>query len=368
MNLQQSLRSARVATRAPGFTILEILVVLGIIVILVALLLPNVRVSREAARRMSCSNNFKQIGLAFHNYHSAYDRLPMAMGTSDCLDAIHQANGNRLSGLVAIVPFVEATALWEQISNPSQFAGVHYPPMGPSPQNNDYEPWRTQITTFVCPSSPAVPSPLGITSYTFVIGDVAEHLHEPDSSRGATASRRVTRFRIVLDGLANTLLMSEIGNSLDDRAITGSCASEMPLEWLAKPSRAGELTDPNRPNFFSQDVPLDKAGRGSAWADGSAGVALVNTILPPNSPNLMITSDARDHGYFSAASFHQGGCHVLMADGAVKFITSSIDCGDQDQPPFSPRDRSDSEPVASPYGLWGALGTAAGNESLENSF
>ena len=106
-----------------AFTLVELLVVIAIIGVLVGLLLPAVQAAREAARRMSCSNNFKQLGLALHKYHSAYKRLPMqAGGTKQSLPSpnIAPPGSNRLnlSWLVGLAPFIEQQALWEQISRP----------------------------------------------------------------------------------------------------------------------------------------------------------------------------------------------------------------------------------------------------------
>ena len=120
-----------------GFTLVELLVVIAIIGVLVGLLLPAVQAAREAARRMSCSNNFKQIGLAMHNYHSAYKQLPMqGVGTDSPGSSnpgigvtgptanwwanYNHSNAWRLSALVGMTPFIEQQAIWEEISNPSQ--------------------------------------------------------------------------------------------------------------------------------------------------------------------------------------------------------------------------------------------------------
>ena len=116
-----------------GFTLVELLVVIAIIGVLVGLLLPAVQAAREAARRMSCSNNFKQIGLGIHNYHSAFKRIP-AHGIGTVATPSHNrawwqesaagngtllVNNRRLSTLVGILPFVEQQAIWEQIANPN---------------------------------------------------------------------------------------------------------------------------------------------------------------------------------------------------------------------------------------------------------
>ncbi len=143
-----------------GFTLVELLVVIAIIGVMVGLLLPAVQAAREAARRMSCGNNIKQIGLGLHNYHAAYNTLPMHCGGT----ASGPVNNVReLSWLVGLTPFVEQQALWEQISNPFRAtSGFVFPPMGTGPRctlaqqaANRYEPWMTEIPGFRCPSDPA---------------------------------------------------------------------------------------------------------------------------------------------------------------------------------------------------------------------
>lgn len=183
MNRRRSMR---------GFTLVELLVVIAIIGVLVGLLLPAVQAAREAARRMSCSNNFKQIGLAVHNYHSAYNQLPKFSGGTYQWQGggmiNHRpptaTNSNNLGFLVGLTPFFEQQALWEQISNPlvDPISGLPFPAMGPNPSkdlggsnghgNFRYEPWFSEIPTLRCPSDPGVGLPAqGRTNYAGSLGD-----------------------------------------------------------------------------------------------------------------------------------------------------------------------------------------------------
>lgn len=349
--------------RPRGFTLLELVVVLIIIGALIALLLPATRSSREAARRMSCSNNLKQIGLAFRNYHDIAGHLPAAMaGTGNGLSD-GEGNANRLSGLVALLPYLEQQALWEQISNPMTVDSVHFPAMGPAPWIENYPPWSTELSVFRCASDGGRQTDLGRKNYAFCIGDAAREIHEPTHVRGVFACRTATRLQDVSDGESNTIAMAEIGTSID-RVTIGHYAIGRTTEVLDKPSICLSVVDLLRSQSYLPKVPLGSPGRGGSWADGAAGIGLFNTILPPNSPSCAVGNNAAVDGLYSAGSHHYGGANVLMADSGVRFISQSIDSGNLGQAVLTD-DQLATPPAPSPYGIWGALGTATGEDSLE---
>ena len=404
--------------RRAGFTLVELLVVIAIIGVLVGLLLPAVQAAREAARRMSCSNNFKQIGLGLHNYHSAYKNLPKsAGGTFRSPIGNNFSNRNWLSWMVGTLPFVEQQPLWEQISNPfnrNRSGAIRNPPwpaMGPVPWHQNYQPWLTSVPTYRCPSDPIEPDRrrVAFSNYTACTGDAifeqqhsgindwgVENLngtwgHEAATrwGRGVFRQRVFTKFRDIKDGLANTVMAGE--NIVGDRTWRASATMVILGNnvWDQPPSYARQqgMFDPERPTHVNitpgnQGTVLTTGGtprydgnpnhqRGRRWSDGRPMYATFHTILPPNSYNIQ-----RWHGgggAFCASSYHQGGAHVLMADGAVQFITDSIEAGDQNQVPWGRRDNVNDIPInaqagrESPYGLWGALGTRSGAEQVEAS-
>ena len=406
-----------------GFTLVELLVVIAIIGILVGLLLPAVQAAREAARRMSCSNNFKQIGLALHNYHSAYKQLPMQAGGTGWRDATGLPynfgssqgppghNRLELSALVPLTPFMEQQAIWEVVSNPFQIqvgsaAGQFYNPMGPNPAMSlgrhsnvgRYDPWLTEIPTLRCPSDPGRGLPAqGRANYGFCMGDALHRSnnglganngtragsgrarHVQASCRGVFVPRKDTKFRDILDGLANTIAMGELSTDLGDFHMT---TVPLPVgqvngnDMRFDPPYAGicpEFLDPERPTFWDpvhHPTILAQLGqedrRGFKWARGRPLYTGVYTILPPNSP-VCVNNSPQNFGTFGPSSRHQGGAHVLMADGAVIFMTDSIESGDRFAKPVH-RDSvaPDALPGAqSPYGLWGALGTRASREVIQ---
>lgn len=398
-----------------GFTLVELLVVIAIIGVLVGLLLPAVQAAREAARRMSCSNNFKQIGLAIHNYHSAYQQLPIhgsgtepATGRNIWSDR-NETSNRRLSFLVGILPFMEQQALWEQISNPSTVrtdgdlsavrgvVGNPWNAMGPTPEEINYIPWFTNIPALRCPSDPGVGLPaLGRTNYVANLGDSfvsgrdgaleirngepvpyvenqAFALEARAKNRGFFKIHQSSRFRDILDGLSNTICAGEIATDLGDndtRTIgydIGGGSSESNI--YENPSHCSDdttpLIDPERPQFWNASTNLYDtiAGRGYRWAEYLPNFGGFYTVLSPNSETCGISLTSSTLG--STSSRHQGGTHVLMGDGAVKFVTDSIEAGNARAEMIWSGNRPG---AASPYGLWGALGTRASKEVISEEF
>ncbi|WP_404309033.1 DUF1559 family PulG-like putative transporter [Neorhodopirellula lusitana] len=409
-------------SKPTGFTLVELLVVIAIIGVLVGLLLPAVQAAREAARRMSCSNNFKQIGLGLHNYHSAYKSLP-ANGAGTRGEGAHwfwgdrdQGNQHRLSYLVGLTPFVEQQALWEQISNPmiGRIDGTAndpggttpWPALGPTPEEIQYIPWSTELPTLRCPSDPGTGLPaLGRTNYAACLGDsipwsargyidirgqvgTAFETNKSYSEktranlRGTFVTLMPTKFRDVLDGLSNTIACGEIVTDLGDKDVrtsfpkaAGGVTAESTI--TANPSACRDdgtpMIDPERPQFWHANTTMGATAysRGYHWSDALPAYSGCFTILPPNRESCTWNKDqpSWETGTLGMSSRHQGGAHVLMGDGAVKFITDSIEAGDSRAGMVEYQKTGTRAPGSkSPYGLWGSLGTRASREVIEEEF
>ena len=371
--------------KAKAFTLVELLVVIAIIGVLVGLLLPAVQQAREAARRMSCSNNLRQVGLAVMNYESTYKLIPtLAGGSNTGFGGAEEFNNQgRISALPSLLPFMEQIPLYNQIMNgfPVTTRSNRQIPGGPAPWvtlDGGYTPWRTQVPTLRCPSDPGRAATqdtnaIGRTNYGFCVGDTIEGAHwdwSTNGNRGMFQARYNRALRDATDGLSNTVLMAEIATDSGAKTVRG---------WTVNGIGGSDLN----PSLCLATVKgidylpayLNQVGnwRGSRWTDGATTLTSVNTILPPNSPSCMTFGYPNDWdwGNNSASSYHPGGVHICLGDASVTFIANSIDTGDLTKraPRFDNQTNSGETVITkSPFGVWGSMGTRNGGEVVPADF
>lgn len=312
-----------------AFTLVELLVVIAIIGVLVGLLLPAVQAAREAARRMSCSNNLKQLGLALHNHESTFGHVP-AWGREFALSDTYAASGNPYFALTGdarkpfgalgqLLPFLEQTNLIGLFDLKKPLIDpVNLAPPFPGGMNDPAS--YSTVPVFICPSTPSVPSdygayfaPLGFPSGTPMPMPRTDYaplrgLHPSLSScvglSGRTHNAMLgsddivrhfkVKFRDVTDGLSNTICFIEV-------------AGKQQVFFRGR-GVGGQFTL----NSFYGDWNIARHARGLSGADPSqpqqAGCSAINVL------NI-------DNPY----AFHPGGVQNVRGDGSVQFLTESVD-------------------------------------------
>ena len=296
-----------------GFTLIELLVVIAIIAILVALLLPAVQQAREAARRSTCKNNLKQIGLAVHNYHDTFSVFPMGYLSGDGANAT-SPNFQGWGWGSMILPQLEQAALYKSL-------GVGIGPLDPCGNANHRTLARTQLPVYRCPSDngselnsqwrfapPGSATDCGAdgdiatSNYIGNLGDTFIGLNDlalkEASARGNGTLFRASGLRMadITDGTTNTLFVGE-----RDAGRTG--ADALPYHrggvWTGKQSR----------------------GTGNSAGNTERGSILMAT--QHTNGTLTRTINGTDKDSFS--SLHTGGAQFMLADGSVRFISENIE-------------------------------------------
>ncbi|WP_166830221.1 DUF1559 domain-containing protein [Thalassoroseus pseudoceratinae] len=311
-----------------GFTLIELLVVIAIIAILIALLLPAVQQAREAARRTQCKNNMKQLGIALHNYHDTHNAFPYSVSASSSFTsgtaAVNTGGGEfhkNHRGWLLLLPFIEQGNLAEQFDfnlaastarNGSSVPGGLEP--GQSGNANDIVV-GTSLDAFLCPSDAGPTHYTGTssayyisgsqnaeggayTNYDFSVRRVSSWANKwKDESQG---TRRLfgpdtsSKLRDIVDGTSNTVAVCE---TLRD-VWNGTGQTWGYSKWVG----AGvDLTYSRGINFTVccswDSPPFQRPGaRASRLGDWS-----------------------------TVGSLHPGGAQVLLADGAVRFVSETID-------------------------------------------
>lgn len=283
--------------RYSGFTLVELLVVIAVIGVLVGLLMPSVQAAREAARRMQCSNHLKQIGLGLHNYHAAYGRFPFAIG----------GTGNKYSAVSQFLSSMEQTAVHGEID----FARPITDPVNAAAR-------LTEIPLFRCPSDLDNRQPMAGGAINYCPNKGTSLLWQDTRANGVMFRQSETRYRDILDGTSYTAAFSEriIGD--------GSNGMNSPDSDVYR-STLNPLTQ-DEARQFCRDVDVsDLANQfpqfmGAPWIDGKHAY---QHISEPNARSCGFQPARK--ATMAATSRHLGGVHVLMCDGAVRFVTESID-------------------------------------------
>ncbi len=309
-----------------GFTLVELLVVIAIIGVLVGLLLPAVQQAREAARRMSCSNNLKQIGLAVHNFESAFGDLPQGW---------HDPPGPATNGWSAqarLLPYLEQVALASVIDFDQNYGNAFINVQGEQTKVATF-----RVPTYLCPSEPGdrmrfdsngdpyhYPLNYGYNAGIWFVYDPARQ----QIGEGMFAANQSMRFRDCLDGLSNTLAFAEV------KAWT---------PYFREAALSGELPIPGSTQEVCGLGGDFKSNSGhTEWVDGRVHQVGFTATFAPNTKVICdvageaydvdwtnrregVGQTERTYAAVTARSHHVGGVNVQLLDGSVRYITESID-------------------------------------------
>jgi prepilin-type N-terminal cleavage/methylation domain-containing protein len=295
--------------RASGFTLIELLVVIAIIGILIALLLPAVQKIREAAARLKCQNNLKQIGLALHNYHDANGRFPPGQFNPIARDMFPY---NRACWELVLLPYIEQDPLYRSIDN---YLTV---------QRGPYACWApdawTPIASLICPTDPTSPKNLTAGARTPQDRNLAQGFHgnyvlcggstvfnPPGDANGFNLNGLFyplskTRITDISDGASNTLMGSELIVVPDSDPYNHDLRGRYYNTWQ------GNVL------FTTLQPPNTPVGDQSNYC--RPGVI-------PQAPCILSGSNVAQY----ARSYHTGGVNAMLGDGSVRFIQNGINLG-----------------------------------------
>jgi prepilin-type N-terminal cleavage/methylation domain-containing protein/prepilin-type processing-associated H-X9-DG protein len=292
-------------SRLPGgqaFTLVELLVVITIIGILIALLLPAVQAAREAARRLQCSNNLKQIGLALHNYHTLLGCFPA--GESIGVPGQCQSGGCRGNPIwIVLLPYLEQSGIERTYDYSAKFGWAAWLQSTVGGQLAS-----APMPAYRCPSDPQLQQFPNLRDYFAVDGGktvTAQGWYGSVYLDGLFTINRWSAMRDITDGSSNTLAIGESSHPEYDGMGSGYCTSTGgPGGWAF----GGSCVSTDNVTCSIDSTDLARSTRSTKYA--------INTTLS-------LTSTNSDDVPF--ASYHPGGTHFVFADGHVQLLNDTID-------------------------------------------
>jgi prepilin-type N-terminal cleavage/methylation domain-containing protein len=368
----------RSAPRPAGFTLVELLVVIAIIGTLVGLLLPAVQSAREAARRGQCSSNMKQMALGVLNYESVKQRFP-ASSHNPAWKTILSGSSDyrRWSFLTVVMPYMEQAEVYNDLVTVAKGDTVNVRPWTTNSFGGLNAPTTRYMSAIICPSEVTKKPSAGNVTYTsyhcnrgdipmnwdylerrgpFVRGDI----QNPDSTMPPTD--QTTAISDIRDGTSKTVMLGEVcvgDNTSDVRTGMGILTAD-PTSGTP-PANCLTLVGANGFNSGSFST---GGGPGSRWADAATSYTQFFMHMAPNSARCGRNSDT--WSTVPASSYHANGVTVAMCDGSTRFVSDTVDAGDPSVGQTNPANTGSPQSYSgqSIRGVWGAMGTMRGNESL----
>jgi prepilin-type N-terminal cleavage/methylation domain-containing protein/prepilin-type processing-associated H-X9-DG protein len=323
--------------RRAAFTLIELLVVIAIIAVLIGLLLPAVQKVREAAARVKCQNNLKQIGLALHNYESAFQGFPPAFkGDPQPPFQALPAYFFSWSTLAIINPYLEQTAIYNQmvLTEP-----IYMPPKFDISLDNQFAVSQ-MVKIFLCPSDLEQSlgggyglTQIGSVNYCVCLGTGTTRggppFGSPWDADGMFRAQKRVRVADVRDGLSNTAAASESTLGGGPEGASGPIPGKVEEVYGYLPPGT-PLNDSTCAGASQWNV--DRR-RGFMWATGEIRCASYNHYYRPNPPIYdCVTNDLTSgpavytaFGFKAARSYHTGGVNLLLGDGSVRYISNEVD-------------------------------------------
>lgn len=328
-----------------GFTLLELLVVIAILGLLASLLLPAVQGAREAARRLQCSNNLRQIGLALHSYQTANGTFPInwRSGLYSPEGTPRGTIARPYSALVRLLPYLNQSALYQAINFDVQNHPMNDGRAFPFPPNQTA--YTTRLGVFLCPTDdPDTPTPAGCNYRgNYGLGPSPATTAETyDSGNGFYSFPMVLGPQSFPDGLSHTVAYSERlkGSGKGQQIVPARDFGEIHVAPRCTVRDADYALMCCR-LAAAQDFPAYRMG-GRTWFLGDFECAAYNHAQEPNGmiPDAITMNEWC--GVVTARGLHRGGVNVLMADGSGRFVGNAIQ-----------------------RAVWRALGTRNGDETVE---